>query len=429
MKDVQDDAVRAGLLLGWLSVAAVLIAVVLGLPVRNDYVVIGLALSAALGNGVLPHVLPRLAPAGFLDLWAALLLGFVASLMVFAGAASRLDLLLFLILPFIAVTHEGRRLAGWLALAAVVFAGAHLVAPAPLKAAEIVLHAVLLSAAVILAVTLARGTRRTAAAAARAAAAAELEQALLAEAHHRIKNSLQTVADLLLLGRPDEGGAAFDATAARIRSIAAVHDLLAGERGGTVAADELLRTVAAAEDVSVVSDDLRLHSAQAQQLAMIAGELLTNAVRHGGPPVTVTLERRGGEVSLTVRDAGRNGGAARAGAAPAREAPWRRAPALRAQARPGARGAVAAGAGAAQHAAAARARARRRGDAGTGLGLTLVRQIAERGLGGSFTLDTARDGSTTAALRFNVDDDAHPDRRGRPGHRDRPDRPPEGPRT
>ena len=52
------------------------------------------------------------------------------------------------------------------------------------------MHAVLLSAAVILAVTLARGIRRTAAAAARAAAAAELEQALLAEAHHRIKNSL-----------------------------------------------------------------------------------------------------------------------------------------------------------------------------------------------------------------------------------------------
>jgi two-component sensor histidine kinase len=375
---VHDDAVRAGFLLGWLSVAAVLIAVVLGLPVRHDAAVVALALSAALGNGVLPLVLKRLPPARVLDLWAFLLLGFVAALMLFAGAASRLDLLLFLILPFIAVTHEGRRLIAWLAAAAVVFAGAHLLAPAPLKAAEIALHAVLLSAAVILAVTLARGIRRTAAAAARAAAAAELEQALLAEAHHRIKNSLQTVADLLLLGRPDDGGAAFDATAERIRSIAAVHDLLAGTRGGTVAADELLETVAAAEDVSVVSDDVRLHSAQAQQLAMIAGELLTNALRHGGPPVTITLARRDGEVALTVRDAGRTGP------------------------KPASTG---------------------------GLGLTLVRQIAERGLGGSFVLDTAADGSTTAALRFNVDDDAHPDRRGRPGHRDRPDRPPEGARA
>jgi two-component sensor histidine kinase len=375
-----NDAVQAGLLLGWLSVAAVLIAVALGLPVRHDAAVVALALSAGIGNGVLPHVLKRLAPSGFLDLWAALLLVFVATLICLAGAASNLDLLFFLVLPFIAVTHEGRRLATWLTAAAVIFAFAMTFAPAPLENAEIALHAVLLVAAVILALALARGTRRSAAAAARAAAAAELEQALLAEAHHRIKNSLQQVADLLLLGRPADGdGAAFDATAARIRSIAAVHDLLAGERGGTVAVDELLRTVVAAQEATVSSDDLRLHSAQAQQLAMIAGELLTNAVRHGGPPVRVDLRRRDGEVLLTVRDAGRNGSAAPAGT--------------------------------------------------SGLGLTLVRQLAERGLGGSFTLDTAADGSTTAALRFNVDDDAHPDRRGRPGHRDRPDRPPEGARA
>ena len=248
-----------------------------------------------------------------------------------------------------------------------------MLAPAPLDEAEISLHALLLIASVILAVALARDTRRNAEAAARAAAAAELEQALLAEAHHRIKNSLQTVADLLLLGRAD-GAAAFDATAARIRSIGAVHDLLAGERGGTVAAGELLRTVVATEDATVSSDDLRLHSRQAQQLAMIANELLANALRHGAPPVTVTLERDGAQVRLTVDDKGGNVGPA------------------------------------------------------SGLGLTLVRQIAERGLGGTFTLD-AQDGSTTAVLRFNVDDDADPDRRGRPGHRHRPDRPPEGART
>ena len=100
----------------------------------------------------------------------------------------------------------------------------------------------------ILAVALARTTRRSAATAARAQAEAELEQALLAEAHHRIKNSLQTVADLLLLGR-GEGAEAFDATAERIRSISAVHDLLAAERGGTVAAGELLRTVAGSRRV------------------------------------------------------------------------------------------------------------------------------------------------------------------------------------
>src|SRR5262249_11174261 len=148
------------------------------------------------------------------------------------------------------------------------------------------------------ALALARATRRTAAAAARAAAQAELEQALLAESHHRIKNSLQTVADLLLLGRPEDetSAEAFDATAARIRSIAAVHHLLAGERGGTVSADELLRTVVVAsatpgEEVVVVSDDIRLAAEQAQQIGIITNELVANAVRHGSAPITVTLSR------------------------------------------------------------------------------------------------------------------------------------------
>lgn len=375
---------RAGLLLGWLSVAAVLVAVALDMPVRHETAVVVLALAAAVGNGAMPFVpwgrvlRGRYGGAGtLLDLWAGALLVFVGALVVLAGAEARFDLLLFLVLPFIAVTHEGRRLAAWLAATAIVFAAAMALAPAPLDAGEIALHAVLLIASAILALALARATRRSAGEAARAAAAAELEQALLAESHHRIKNSLQTVADLLLLGRPDDptDGEAFDATAARIRSIAAVHHLLAGERGGTVAADELLRTVVSAsastrDEVVVVSDELRLHSAQAQQLGVIANELVANALRHGGPPISVVLARPGGgeQVVLEVRDGGRRSSpASSASTATATTAP-------------------------------------------TGLGLTLVRQIAEAGLGGSFALDTRDDGSTSAVLRFNVADHAHPDR-------------------
>jgi len=384
-QDARREAMRAGLLLGWLSVAAVLVAVALGMPVRHTTAVVALALAAAFGNGAMPFVpwsrllpLARADGRALLDLWAGALLVFVGALIVLAGAQARFDLLLFLVLPFIAVTHVGRRLAGWLAAAAAVFAAALALAPAPIDAAEVALHAVLLIASVILALALARATRRSAAAAARAAAAAELEQALLAESHHRIKNSLQTVADLLLLGRPGDaaGAEAFDATAARIRSIAAVHHLLAGERGGTVTTDELLRTVVAAsaspgDDVVVVGDELRLESAQAQQLGVIANELVANALRHGGPPISVVLATGDrGAVRLEVRDAGRGAGAAPP-AAPGATAP------------PG---------------------------ASTGLGLALVRQIAEAGLGGSFALVTRDDGSTSAVLRFNVADDAHPDR-------------------
>jgi two-component sensor histidine kinase len=350
-----------------------------------------------------------------LDLWAGGLLIFVAALIVVGGAQARFDLLLFLVLPFIALTHEGARLAAWLSAAAVVFAGAMTFAPAPLSAAEVALAALLLSASVLLALALARATRANAAAAARAAAQAELEQALLAESHHRIKNSLQTVADLLLLGRPGdgEGAEAFDATAARIRSIAAVHHLLAGERGGTVASDQLLRTVVEAlaapgDDVLVVSDELRLASAQAQQLGVIANELIANALRHGGPPVTVVLalrerESRSGRIRrsarLEVRDAGRGagGGSALAGATAG------------ASVVDGATAGERDPGGAATPAStSARPASSPRGTTATaarnGLGLTLVKQIAERGLGGDFDLTTHADGSTTAVLRFNVGD-------------------------
>ena len=56
------------------------------------------------------------------------------------------------------------------------------------------------------ALVLARAIRREAAAHTQAAARAELERTLAKEANHRIKNDLQTVADLLLLGRPDGAG-------------------------------------------------------------------------------------------------------------------------------------------------------------------------------------------------------------------------------
>lgn len=370
--DPLREAMRAGLLLGWLSVLAVLVAVALDVPARHPGAIVALALAAAIANGAMA-MLPwrRLLGPGYrrtlLDLWAVGLLVFVAALVVVGGAQARFDLLLFLVLPFIAVTHEGRRLTAWLVASAATLAVSMALAPHPLSLAEVALHAVLLSASVLLALSLARASRESAAAAARASAAAELEQALLAESHHRIKNSLQTVADLLLLGRPDDadGAAAFDSTGARIRGIAAVHHLLAGRRGGTVESEELLRTVVAAsaapgDEVVVVSDPLRLEAARAQQLAVIANELVANALRHGRPPVTVVLAVEGeGTARLEVRDGGRIGESA---------------------------------------------------TAGSGLGLTLVRQIAKAGLGGDFDLCPQPDGTTIAVLRFNLTRHADPDR-------------------
>ena len=253
-----NEAQDAGVLLGWLSVAAVLLALVLGLPVEHDEAVIALAVAAGIGNLAVRRLHP--------DLWAGSLLIFVAALIVLAGAQARFDLLLFLVLPFIAVTHEGARLALWLARRRDHVRRRATPRPCPARRGRDHAPRAAADRGGDPRRRLARTTRRSAATAARAQAEAELEQALLAEAHHRIKNSLQTVADLLLLGR-GEGAEAFDATAERIRSISAVHDLLAGERGGTVAAGELLRTVAG-EQATVRSD----RPAPALQAGAAAGD-------------------------------------------------------------------------------------------------------------------------------------------------------------
>src|SRR5439155_13455095 len=119
--------------------------------------------------------------------------------------------------PCSEVRRTGRREAVWLAARA----GACAVAAAlvPLSAGATAMRLALVAVAVGVALVLARAIRRETSAHTRAAARAELERTLAKEGNHRIKNDLQTVADLLLLGRPEGGdGAAFDGTAARIRS-------------------------------------------------------------------------------------------------------------------------------------------------------------------------------------------------------------------
>jgi hypothetical protein len=131
------------------------------------------------------------------DFWSGGLIGFVA-ILVFAGGAN-FALLLFLTVPFIAVVQSGWRRGFWLATSAVVCAFAIALVPLPVGATAMRLG--LVAAAVAVVLVLARTIRLETVAHNRAAARAELERALATEANHRIKNNLQTVADLLLLRR------------------------------------------------------------------------------------------------------------------------------------------------------------------------------------------------------------------------------------
>ncbi len=121
-----------------------------------------------------------------------------------------------------------------------------------------------------------------------------------------MKNSLQHVAELLVLSRPDGvAGAAFDETAGRIRSIAAVHQVLEAAEGIDAPADEVVRRVVEGIDPGIVVtvDPVRVPAETAQRLGVVTNELVTNAVRHGRPPVTVGLSA-GSPLRLEVGDAG-----------------------------------------------------------------------------------------------------------------------------
>lgn len=348
---VRLPALRAGCWLGWWSVAAVLGGLALGLPARHPGELLTLIVVAGVANAVFMVVpwrrwLTVRRGQVLLDVWSAGLLALATLVVALGGPASHLDLLLFLIVPFLATVHRERRRVAWLVLAAAAFAGT--VAVAPLGAGDVVLRFALLAAATLLAIVLAQLTAREAAAVAEANARARLEHALVADAHHRVKNSLQVVADVLLLNRPEGAdGRRFDETAERIRAIAAVHRLLATEHG-RVDARAVLDAVASAAGVrpSLDMEPLMVDAACAQHLGIAANELITNAARHGRPPIAVRL-RHGDQIVLRVTDAGPG-----PGVHPPR------------------------------------------------LGLQLVRQVVEQGLGGSLDLASDPPRGSWAEIRF-----------------------------
>jgi two-component sensor histidine kinase len=293
------DAVQGGSWLGWASILVVLTALALGVGVRHPWLLVGATLAAAIGNAVATVVpwhdwLVTARGRALLDAWCGGLIAFVALLVVDGG--SSFALLLFLAAPFIAVVQTGWRRGFWLTAAAGTCVLIAVVLPLSAEATAMRLSLVGVAAAV--AVLLVHAVRRE-------AARADIARLLAHEADHRIKNDLQTVADLLLLDRPDGlDGRRFDKTAARIRSIATVHRLLT-ESGDRVDGAALLHDIAAHAPVPVAidADAGTFDAATAQKLGLVANELVTNAFQHGESPIVVRL-RRGAETTLSVEDGG-----------------------------------------------------------------------------------------------------------------------------
>ena len=346
--DFRSQALQLGLWLGWLSIIAVLGGLALDAGSKHRLLLLVLALTAASCNAAAMFVpwrewLQVRRGRLLLDLWSGGLIGFVAVLVVTGGP--NFALLLFLAIPFIAVVQVGWRRGFWLAVSAGTCSLA--AALVPLPAGATAMRLALVAAAVAAVLVLARTIRHEASAHKRAAAGAELARTLTTEANHRIKNNLQTAADLLVLGRPQgSDGRVFDDTAARIQSIAIVHRLLT-ENDDLVEARALLNSIAngAPVPVAVEAEPAALDASTAQKLGIVANELITNAFQHGAPPITVRLNS-GAEHRLLVDDCGDSA------------------------------------------------------ESTTGLGLRLVQRLVEQGLRGHFALGARPGGGTRAEVVF-----------------------------
>ena len=145
------------------------------------------------------------------------------------------------------------------------------------------------------------------------------KDATIREIHHRVKNNLQTVAALLRLQarRIDspEAREALDEAVRRVGAIAVVHETLAHTPGERVDVDEVAdRLVSLVRDMSLASRAVSvtrtasfgiLPAEIVTPLAMALGELLQNAVEHGGgADVRLVPQVRGKDLVVDVEDDG-----------------------------------------------------------------------------------------------------------------------------
>lgn len=146
---------------------------------------------------------------------------------------------------------------------------------------------------------------------------------LLHEVDHRVKNNLQLISSLLLLQTrrtADEGTRhALRSMLERVGAIATVHRrLFQGADVQRFDVADFLRDLVGDLAASAKRDDLTLRldlepiaipASQAAPLALVANELISNALKHAYPPgnageIAITAHRRNGAFDLIVADRG-----------------------------------------------------------------------------------------------------------------------------
>ncbi len=133
-------------------------------------------------------------------------------------------------------------------------------------------------------------------------ARAELAEGLNREISHRVKNNLAMIAGLLQLQLAQQEdrqvSAVLSETTSRLMTFASLHEEMQVGRGGLVDLLAILERVALASKdaflekrvaASVEGETVLLSAKAATNLAVVANELITNAIKHGAPGADGTL--------------------------------------------------------------------------------------------------------------------------------------------
>ena len=145
-------------------------------------------------------------------------------------------------------------------------------------------------------------------------------QRAMAETHHRVKNNLQVVSGLIELlimdGGPNISENELRRLSQHVQSLAVLHDMLTqqarldGEVDSLSTKDALdrlipvLRSVTGARPLKYYCDDTVLPISHGTSLAVLLNELVSNAVKHGGGSIDVSLAVVNDQARLVVDDDG-----------------------------------------------------------------------------------------------------------------------------
>lgn len=155
--------------------------------------------------------------------------------------------------------------------------------------------------------------------------ALETQAILMREMQHRVKNNLQTVASLLSLqmrrAESPEAASLLRLSAARIESIAAVHELFSEEDIGLATVGEIANRimdivlsdlVQPGQEIDFAIDPatINLGSKQATVFALVLNELVSNAIMHGlagysTGSIRITVREENGTIAVEVWNSGR----------------------------------------------------------------------------------------------------------------------------